>query len=216
GLAHAVSVLLNTTALPAAILGNLATGTITESDTLPIVQFSVASESVSETAGTFSLTVTLSAAAGVATSIPFALGGTAVAGADYGGVTASPLDIAAGSTSGTITGTLFDNDRFASSERTLTVTLQTPSYGVLGAITTNTLIISGSDTPPPSVSIAFAPGGQVTVVVTPSGLLYQFDPSGAHFLGSGARTASVAFVGGAEVLDVVFENGLLYQFDPSG
>ena len=51
--------------------------TITEdSDTPPTVQFSVASESVSETAGTFSITVQLSAASEVDTSIPFTLGGT--------------------------------------------------------------------------------------------------------------------------------------------
>jgi hypothetical protein len=45
----------------------------------------------------------------VDTTVPFALAGTATAGTDYSGVTATPLVIKAGQISGTITGTLIDD-----------------------------------------------------------------------------------------------------------
>ena len=83
--------------------------TITESDPKPTVSFSSATQSVNETNGAFTVTVKLSAASAVATTIPFTLGGTAVNGADFSGVTASPLVIAAGQTAGTISGTLIDD-----------------------------------------------------------------------------------------------------------
>src|SRR5207253_3036161 len=86
--------------------------TITEGAALPTVQFSAASESLSETAGTFSLTVTLSTTSAAAVSVPFTLGGSAAAGTDYSGVTASPLVIAAGQSSGTISGMVLDDNRF--------------------------------------------------------------------------------------------------------
>jgi len=39
-------------------------------------------------------------------SVPFTLGGSAIAGTDYSGITASPLTFALGQTTATITGTL--------------------------------------------------------------------------------------------------------------
>ncbi len=149
-----VSVLVNT---PVTILGNLATGTITESDTqgTPTVQFSVAGESVDE-AGDFSITVTLSAASASSVSVPFTLGGTAVAGTDYSGVTASPLVIAAGSTSGTITGTLLD-DGAPDAVKTLTFTLGTPTGATLGTPATNTLTITE---PAATPTVQFSTAGE--------------------------------------------------------
>src|SRR6202043_1646554 len=96
---------------------------------------------VSETAGTFSITVTQSAATDVATTVLFTLGGTAVSGTDYSGVTASPLVIAAGQTSGTITGTLID-DGAPNATKTLAFTLGAPTNATLGATTSNTLTIA--------------------------------------------------------------------------
>ena len=60
----------------------------------PTVQFAAATQSVDESAGTFTVTVTLSAASTQDVSIPFTLSGNAVAGMDYSGVTVSPLVIA--------------------------------------------------------------------------------------------------------------------------
>jgi hypothetical protein len=135
---NTVSVLLNT---PEVITRALALGTITENDPPPTVQFSTASETVDETAGAFSITVTLSAVSGDATTIPFTLGGTAVSGTDYTGVTASPLVIAAGQTSGVINGAIID-DGGTDATKTLTFTLGTPSNAALGGPTTNTLTIT--------------------------------------------------------------------------
>ena len=70
--------------------------------------------------------------------MPFTLGGTAVSGTDYSGVTASPLVIPAGQTSGTITGTLIDDGKFNTTNKTLTLTLGTPTNATLGATTSDT------------------------------------------------------------------------------
>ena len=104
-----------------------------------------ATQSVNENGGTFTVTVNLSAASGVDTTVPFTLGGTAASGTDYSGVTASPLVIAAGQTSGTITGTLIDDGKFEPTNNTLTVTLGTPTNATLGATTSDTVTIVQSD-----------------------------------------------------------------------
>src|SRR5262249_55546970 len=108
-------------------------------------------------AGTFAIAVTLSAASGVDTIVPFTLGGTAVNGADYRGVTAGPLVIRAGSTTGTITGTLIDDGRFATPNKRLVATLGTPTNATLRTPPTHTLP-SGEPAPPPAVQ--FAPASQ--------------------------------------------------------
>src|SRR5581483_11393172 len=158
---NSVTVLRST---PATIPGNLATGTITDTGPPPVTaQFSTAAETIDETAGTFRLTVTLSAAAGAATTIPFTLGGTAVAGTDYSGVTASPLLIPAGQTSATIAGTLLDDNGLAEADSTLTLTLGPPTGAALGAITTNTLTLhEDNDAPPPG------PAATVTSLLLPA------------------------------------------------
>jgi hypothetical protein len=116
------------------------------------VQFSAASEFVLETAGTFSIPITLSAASGTATGVPFTLGGTAVAGTDFSGVTASPLTIAAGQTSATIIGTLLPH--FGVSQ-TLIFTLGTPTNATLGATKVNTLTITE-----PAPTVQFSAGSE--------------------------------------------------------
>ena len=127
------------TNLPVTIPGNLATGTIVVPAGPPTVQFSVASETVDESAGTFSITVTLSASSGSSVSVPFTLSGTAVNGTDYSGVTASPLSIAADNTTATITGTLLPDP---GASQTLIFTLGTPTNATLGGTTANTLTIT--------------------------------------------------------------------------
>jgi hypothetical protein len=127
---------------PATIGTGTATATITE-----FAQFSAATESVNENAGTFSVTVNLSLASPVDTTIPFTVGGTAVSGTNYSGVTPSPLVIPAGQTSGTITGTLLDDGHF-DVNKTLTVTLGTPTNAILGSTTATTLTINESDLAP--------------------------------------------------------------------
>jgi hypothetical protein len=94
--------------------------------------------------------VALSAASSQDVSVPFTLGGSAVSGTDYSGMTASPLTIKAGQTSGTITGTL-PADPGASP--TLKITLSPPANASLGATTVNTLTI----VEPPALMV---PGAQ--------------------------------------------------------
>jgi CSLREA domain-containing protein len=71
-------------------------------------------------------------------------------------------------------------------------------------------------TPPPFVSVAFGPGGQVTLLTLANGTLLRFDAAGTHVLGGGVRAASVAFNGGSEVDVIAFQNGALIQLDASG
>jgi hypothetical protein len=75
---------------------------------------------------------------------------------------------------------------------------------------------SPSSVPPPFVSVAFGPAGEVVEVVSATGALTQLDASGAHVLGSGIRSASAAFGPKGEVLLLTFQNGALVQFDASG
>ena len=134
--ADLVTILLNT---PVTIPGNTATGTIIASAGIPTVQFSSASETVNESTGAFSITVTLSAASSSSVSVPFTLGGTAVSGTDYSGVTTSPLSFAAGNTTATITGTLLPDP---GASPTLIFTLGTPTNAMPGATTVNTMTIT--------------------------------------------------------------------------
>ena len=121
----------------------IATGTIIETD--PHVSFAVATQTVNERDGTFSVTVNFSRACRLAdATIPFTLSGTAVAGKNYTAGTASPLVIRAGQTSGTISGTLINDNVFDNVDKTLTISLGTPAGATLGAITTDTLTIQES------------------------------------------------------------------------
>ncbi|HEV8058761.1 MAG TPA: DUF4214 domain-containing protein, partial [Gemmataceae bacterium] len=81
-------------------------------------------------------------------TVPFTLGGTAVAGVDYSDVTASPLNFGIGQTTATITGTLLSDPGAA---QTLTLTLGTPTNSSLGDPSTNTLTITE---PPASGTIS--------------------------------------------------------------
>jgi hypothetical protein len=145
-------------------------------------------------------------------TMPFTVGGTAVNGVDYSGVTASSLTFGIGQTTANITGTLLPD---SGASKTLTVTLGTPTNATLGSPAVNTLTIT--ETPPPSVSVAFGPAGAIVELVNSEGVLTQFDASGAHQLGNGGvRYASVAFGPNGEVLEVVSTAGVLTQFDATG
>jgi hypothetical protein len=96
-------------------------------------------------------------------TVPFTLGGTAVAGVDFSGVTASPLVIPAGQTSGAITGTLFSDP---GPSQSLIITLGAPPGAHLGSPSAVTLTIdeSGSAvviTP----STAYLPATATTLVI---------------------------------------------------
>jgi hypothetical protein len=116
------------------------------------VQFSTGSETVNESTGSFSIPVTLSGTSTQTVTVPFTLGGSAVAGTDFSGVTASPLTFAVGQTTQTITGTLLADP---GPSRTLTLTLSPPTGATLGSSAVNTLTITepaqvGTTTPAPT------------------------------------------------------------------
>jgi uncharacterized membrane protein len=147
---------------------NTATVSTQEVPVTPTVQFAAATQSVNESAGTFTVTVTLSAAASQAVTVPFTLGGSAVAGVDYSGVTASPLVIAAGATSATITGALPPD---AGASPTLTFTLGTPTNATLGAVTTDALtIVEPAPSGGGAVVITDTTGGQGLTLMRTAGL----------------------------------------------
>jgi FG-GAP-like repeat/Calx-beta domain/FG-GAP repeat len=134
------------------------------------VQFGLASESLLESAGTFTIPVILSTASATATTVTFSLGGNA-GGTDFNGA-ASPLVIPAGQTAGNITGTLL-NDGAPDATKTLTLTLNTTSAPyVLGATKVNTMTITEASANPTTLSIANqstiepAPGGTTNMVFT--------------------------------------------------
>ena len=86
-------------------------------------------------------------------TVPFSLGGTALAGTAYSGVTASPLTFVIGHTTQFITGTLLSDP---GPNRTLILTLGAPTGGTaLGSPSENTLTINepaatGTPTPTPT------------------------------------------------------------------
>ena len=124
-----VSVLLNT---PGTIAGDLAAGTITESNPRPTVQFGTGNETVGEAAGTFNIPVNLSAASGTATTVPFTVTGNAAFGTDY--TVTSPLVINAGQAAGNLAVALRDDGLYGGPfAKTLTLTLGTPGNATLGA-----------------------------------------------------------------------------------
>jgi hypothetical protein len=134
----------------AVIADNQGTGTITE--TQPTVQFGVAASSVPENAGPFSFTVTLSKPSAVATIVPFTVGGSATS-LDFAGLTASPLTIPAGQTSGVIAGTLTD-DALTEGNETLLFTLGTPTNATLGILTASTLTVTDNEAAAAAAQVA--------------------------------------------------------------
>jgi SdrD B-like domain/Right handed beta helix region/Putative Ig domain/Domain of unknown function (DUF4214) len=117
-----------------------ATQTFTLATQLATVQFGAETQ----TSSTFSVPIVLSTPLSVDTTIPFTVGGTA----GVSGVTASPLVIPAGQTSGTITGTFTDGG-FGGSSQTVTITLGTPT----NAAVTGTNPLTFSESTPLSANI---------------------------------------------------------------
>ena len=113
-------------------------------------------------------------------TVPFTLGGTAVSGVAFSGVTASPLTFGIGQTTQDITGTLLSDP---GPSQTLTFTLGTPTGGAtLGSPSVNTLTINE-----PAV-VQFSTGsetvnesaGTFSIPVTVSGTAYRDRDRAVH------------------------------------
>ncbi len=116
---------------------------ILDNDDPPLVRFTTATTSISESAGSVAVTVSLGIVSGRAVSVPLTLGGTASAGGDYS-APVSPLVIPIGATTGTITIPLLDDLVFEGPE-TIVLTLGTPTFGTLGTPSTHTVQLSDDE-----------------------------------------------------------------------
>ncbi len=133
----------------ATIADNSGVVTITDDDTAPTVNFSLASQSVSESAGTATITATLSAAGGEDATIPLTITGTATGGGTDYSLSASSITIAAGQTSGSITVTIVDDTAVESNETVIATMSSTGLVGaIIGSTNVHTLTINDNDTPP--------------------------------------------------------------------
>ncbi len=131
-----------------------------------------------------------------AVTVPFTLGGTAVSGVDYSGVSPSPLVFAPGQNTVDVTGTLMNDPGPA---QTLTFTLGTPSSNAaLGGVAANTLTIGE---PPTLTSIsptsATADDNDTTITLTGTGFV---NGSTADFNGAPITTT---FVSATELTAVI-------------
>ncbi|HBC87923.1 MAG TPA: hypothetical protein DCZ94_13295 [Lentisphaeria bacterium] len=118
--------------------------TITDDDAAPTVQFTSASQSKAESAGTATVTAQLSVVSGQVVTVPFTMTGTATgAGTDYS-ITASPITIPAGSTTADITITIA-NDSIDELDETMIVTIGTPTNATKGSTGVHTLTITDDD-----------------------------------------------------------------------
>jgi uncharacterized repeat protein (TIGR01451 family) len=116
------------------------TGTDTEQ---PTVNFTVASQSACEDVGTLTITAQLNTVSGQDVSLPYSPSGTASEGADYT-INPSPLVIAAGSLSATVTITISD-DILEETDETIIVTMGTPVNASRGISDTHTVTIIDND-----------------------------------------------------------------------
>jgi hypothetical protein len=74
----------------------------------------------------------------------------------------------------------------------------------------------GASLPKVSVSVAFGPAGQVTLVTHPDGRLIRQDSTGSHLLATGVASASIAFGPTGQVILITRLDGSLTQYDSTG
>lgn len=121
----------------------------------PVATLSTGATSALEDVGTVAVTVKLSYAIGVDVTIPFGVSGTAGNPSDYT-ISATPLVIPAGQTSGTILINVA-NDAVTEIDKTVIVTLGVPVNATLGATTSETVTLVDDDFVP---TVSFSGGSQ--------------------------------------------------------
>ena len=130
----------------ASISDATATGTITDNDPEPTVNFSSADQTQFE-GSLVTVTVQLSEASTFDVTVPFSISGGTATTADYSDVSASPVTIVAGGTSTDITfRTNWDAD--SDDGETVIFTLDTPTYATVGTTDTHTVTIANRDITP--------------------------------------------------------------------
>jgi len=154
---------------------------IIDDDLPPFVSFTWDRQEVAEDVGNVGIQVQLSAASGKIITVPYGLAGSATQGQDYS-IQASPLVITPGLTTAEILVDIFPNpypDPLEEPDKTITVTMSTPSNAFLGTPSVHTVVIKPEIEPP---TVFFVPidqevpeaGGEtVTVLAQLSRAYYQ-------------------------------------------
>ena len=119
--------------------------TIKNDDAVPQASFTTSAQSVSEGAGTATVTVQLSRPADQDVTISYSLSGTALNGTDYTVSPASPIVIAQGESTKVLTVTI-TNDSSVENDETVVLTLSNPFNATLTSPTSHTLTITNDDT----------------------------------------------------------------------
>ncbi len=125
---------------------------ITDNDTLPLLQFSSAAVTVPESAGSGSVTVTLSQALPQNTTVAYTVSGTASNPADHNLVSGSVV-IPANATTASIPYTIVNDTAIEPSE-TIVLTLGSAAGTSPGTNPVMTITIADNDSPNPSISLA--------------------------------------------------------------
>jgi hypothetical protein len=115
-------------------------------------------------------TVQLSAVSGQAVTVPFSVGAGSTAtggGTDYTLSTSTPLSIAAGGTTATISLAIV-SDGVVEPDETVVLQLGAPTNAGLGAVSTHTITIGNDDAPPPAPVITSPLPGSLTNDNTPT------------------------------------------------
>lgn len=128
----------------ATVLDGVATGTVLDNESIPVANFSTAAQTVAESGGTVSISVSLSHPSSQIISIPFMLSGSATGtGTDYT-ISTSPITINPGVTNGTILVSVV-NDLLNELSETIIVTMGTPANALRGTTDIHTLTITDND-----------------------------------------------------------------------
>jgi len=132
------------------------TATIKDDDAAPSVQFIWSTQSSKEEKGSLVVTARLSTVSAQAVRVPFTVSGTATKDVDYS-ITASPITIPAGQTTGTITITIKE-DILDEPDETVIVTMDEPENATKGATSVHTATIKDDD-PTPTVQFNWTSQG---------------------------------------------------------
>jgi len=159
------------------------TTTIVDNDDQPTINFTPVSQSVDETAGTASVTVTLSAVSGRAVTVVFNTGGTATGGGTDYDLFSNALVLDPGETTGAITVTLTD-DSLDETNETAIVSFGSLINATAGPSDEHTLTIMDDDAAP-IVSLDTA-----TASIAEGGALVTFT---ATLNATSGQTATVNF-----------------------
>jgi hypothetical protein len=188
------------------------TGTITDDDALPTVQWTAATSSGYESGGALTVTAQLSAASGRAVSIPFVITGTAINAVDYS-ITASPVTIAAGSTTTTVTITPID-DATVEPDETVILTMGVPTNASASGTTVHTATILNDDLGAFTISGIRSAGG--LDVITDQYLNYEAAPRYLFGASAGASSYDVTtYASDGTTVVCALENTALTTFDPA-